>query len=69
MHTLSKLLLLLAIAVGVPSLPSPALASGVHAAQGRKHRPRHRAHHRERQRERRHEERGHEEHHDHPGEL
>jgi flagellar biosynthesis component FlhA len=66
MRTLSKLLLLLAIAVGVPSLPSLALASGASAAvQGRRHRSRHRAHHRER----RHEERRHEERNDHPGEL
>jgi hypothetical protein len=66
MHTLSKFLLLLAIGVGVPSLPSPALASSVHATtQGRKHHPRHR----ERRRERRHEERRHEERGEHHGEL
>lgn len=68
MRTLSKILLLLAIGVGVPSFASPAeAASGVTTVQGRSRQRAHRrkAHHRERQRERRHEEHAQ----DHPGEL
>jgi hypothetical protein len=50
-RTLSKLLLLLAVSLGVPSVARPALA-GVRAAQGRKHHHRHHERHREHQRER-----------------
>jgi hypothetical protein len=60
-NSLPKLLLLLAIAVGLPALSSPALAAGRWAFQGRRH-PHRRDHHRER--ERRHEERGHGHEHD-----
>jgi hypothetical protein len=55
--SLSKLLLILALAVGAPSLSSVALASTVPSVQGRRHHPRRRAHQRERRRERHHEER------------
>lgn len=66
MRTLPKILLVLAIGVGVPSFAPPAQAAGVATVQGRDRRRAHRRreHHRERQRERRHEER-----HEHPGEL
>ncbi len=48
-RTLSKLLLLLAISLGVPSVTRPALA-GVRAAQGRRHH--HRRHERQREHQR-----------------
>jgi hypothetical protein len=55
--SLSKLLLILALAVGAQTLSSVALASTVASVQGRRHHPRRRARHREQRRERHHEER------------
>ena len=55
--SLSKLLLILSLAVGAQTLSSVALASTVPSVQARRHHPRRRAHHRERRREPHHEER------------
>jgi hypothetical protein len=54
MRTLSKALLLLTIALGVPAVARPALA-GVHRAQGNRHHHRHHERRREHRREREHE--------------
>lgn len=56
MRTLSKVLLLVTISVGVPSLARPATAA-VRSVQGRKHHHRHHERRREHHRERAHEER------------
>jgi hypothetical protein len=55
MRTLSKVLLLVTISVGVPSLARPA-AAAVRTVQGRKHHHRH--HERRRERHHEHEEHG-----------
>jgi hypothetical protein len=69
--SLSKLLLILALAIGASSFSSVALASTVPSVQGRRDHPRRRAHQRERRRERHHEEQRHEEqrHEENHGEL